>query len=77
MFACLVSHRSAEPDTLVVYIHLDQRDELLRDALKDLLLGAWAIVASKIKRSSKTTARFTRRKPRRELCPRIEHDLKQ
>lgn len=92
MFACLASHRSAEPDTLVVYVHLDQRDELLRedpstyyltdhylnyplvlvrlrrvhrDALKDLLLGAWTIVSSKKKRTSRTTARVARRKPRR------------
>ena len=92
MFACLASHRSAEPDTLVVYVHLDQRDELLRedpstyyltphyvnyplvlvrlrrvhrDALKDLLLGAWTIVSSKKKRSNRTSARVTRRKPRR------------
>jgi hypothetical protein len=83
MFACLASHRSAEPDTLVVYIHLDQREELLReepsiyyltehyvnypvvlvrlrrvhrDALKDLLLGAWTIVSSKRKRKSNAKA---------------------
>ena len=83
MFACLASHRSAEPDTLVVFVHLDQREELLReepsiyyltehyvnyplvlvrlrrvhrDALKDLLLGAWTIVSSKRKRKSSAKA---------------------
>jgi hypothetical protein len=30
MFACVPSHRSAEPDSLVVRIHFDQRDELLK-----------------------------------------------
>jgi hypothetical protein len=29
MFACLASHRSAEPDTLVVRLEFAQRDELL------------------------------------------------
>ncbi len=29
MFACLVIHRSAEPNTLVVRIDFDQRDELI------------------------------------------------
>src|SRR5262245_59420508 len=29
MFACLASHKSAEPDTLVVRIDFDRRDELI------------------------------------------------
>ena len=29
MFACLAVHRSAEPETLVIRIDFDQRDELL------------------------------------------------
>ena len=29
MFACMASHRSAEPDTLVVRLEFAQRDELL------------------------------------------------
>ena len=29
MFACLPSHRSAEPDSLAIRIDFDQRDELL------------------------------------------------
>lgn len=29
MFACIPTHKSAEPDSLVVRIDLDQRDELL------------------------------------------------
>ena len=29
MFACLAIHRSAEPNTLVVRIDFDQRDELI------------------------------------------------
>jgi hypothetical protein len=68
---------------LVVYVHLDQREELLReepsiyylrdhyvnyplvlvrlrrvhrDALKDLLLGAWTIVSSTRKRKSSAKA---------------------
>ena len=31
MFACLASHKSAEPDTLVVRIDFDQRDELIAE----------------------------------------------
>jgi hypothetical protein len=31
MFACLAIHRSAEPNTLVVRVDVDQRDELLAD----------------------------------------------
>jgi len=98
MFACLASHRSAEPDTLMVYVHPDQREELLReepsiyylkehyvnypvvlvrlrrvhrDALKDLLLGAWTIVSSKHRRkrsvngTSGAKRRPTSRRPRR------------
>ena len=29
MFACMASHKSAEPNTLVVRIDFDQRDELI------------------------------------------------
>ena len=29
MFACIASHKSAEPDTLVVRMDFDQRDELI------------------------------------------------
>lgn len=31
MFACMASHRSAEPGTLVVRVDTDQRDELIRE----------------------------------------------
>src|SRR5262245_43101977 len=31
MFACLASHPSAEPDSLVIYVHPDQRDDLIRE----------------------------------------------
>jgi len=94
MFACIASHRSTEPDTLVVFVHLEQREELLReepstyyltdhyvnypvvlvrlrrvhrDALRDLLLGAWTIISSRRKRSSKPKppAARSRRRPAR------------
>jgi hypothetical protein len=32
MFACLASHRSAEPNTLVVRLPFDRRDELIAEA---------------------------------------------
>lgn len=32
MFACIASHRSAEPGTLVVRTDFDRRDELLQEA---------------------------------------------
>jgi hypothetical protein len=95
MFACLAAHPSSEPDTLVVYVNLDQRDDLLReepsiyyltehyvnypvvlvrlrrvhrDALQDLLRGAWTIISSLPKRGRKTRAtprlqRIQRRSP--------------
>ena len=92
MFACIASHRSTEPDTLAVFVHPEQREELLReepstyyltdhyvnypivlvrlrrvhrDALRDLLLGAWTIISSKRKRSSKPKpqAPRSRRRP--------------
>ncbi len=31
MFACIASHRSTEPDTLAVFVHPEQREELLRE----------------------------------------------
>jgi hypothetical protein len=31
MFACIASHKSAEPDTLVVRIPFEQRDELIAE----------------------------------------------
>ena len=34
MFACLAIHRSAEPNTLVVRIDIDQRDELIAEEPK-------------------------------------------
>ena len=34
MFACLAIHRSAEPNTLVVRIDFDQRDELIAEEPK-------------------------------------------
>lgn len=34
MFACLAIHRSAEPNTLVVRIDIDQRDELITEQPK-------------------------------------------
>lgn len=32
MFVCLSAHKSAEPDTLVVRMEIDQRDALIADA---------------------------------------------
>jgi hypothetical protein len=92
MFACIASNPSAEPDSLVVYVHPDQRDDLIReeptvfylkdhyvnypvvlvrlrrvhrDALKDLLLGSWAIVSSKHPRRTHTKPKPPSRRPRR------------
>ena len=38
MFACLAIHRSAEPNTLVVCIDFDQRDELMTEEPKTYYL---------------------------------------
>ena len=38
MFACLAIHRSTEPNTLVVCIDFDQRDELMTDEPKTYYL---------------------------------------
>jgi hypothetical protein len=73
MFACIASHKSAEPNTLVVRIDFAQRDALIeedpdtyylkehyeahpcvlvrlsrvsRDAIEDLLAGAWRLVSA-------------------------------
>jgi len=39
MFACIPAHRSAEPNTLVVRIELDQRDELINEEPKTYYLA--------------------------------------
>ena len=92
MFACLASHPSAEPETLVVYVDFNQRDDLLReepsiyyltdhyvnypvvlvrlrrvhrDALSDLLRGAWTMISSKRRRKARATAKPASRRVRR------------
>ena len=54
MFACIASHKSAEPDTLVVCVPFEQRDALVEDApdtyyLKDHYVG-YACVLVRMKR---------------------------
>src|SRR5262249_675762 len=54
MFACIASHKSAEPGTLVVRIPFDQRDALLAEEpdtyyLKDHYVG-YACVLVRLKR---------------------------
>jgi hypothetical protein len=90
MFACIASHRSAEPNTLAVRMDFAQRDALIaedpdtyylkehyqnypvvlvrlsrvtRDALEDLLRGAWRLVGATSKgrtRAAKTGRRATK-----------------
>jgi len=89
MIACMASHKSAEPNTLVVMMPFEQRNALIeeepgtyylkahyenypvvlvrlsrirRDALEDLLTGAWRFVSE---RAARRTAAPTRRRSRR------------
>jgi len=85
LLACMASHKSAEPGSLVVLVGFEERDALIaddprtyyikphyldypsvlvrlaiidREALRDLLRGAWrAVTASGLKRRSARRAR--------------------
>lgn len=84
MIACMASHKSAEPDTLVVMMPFEQRNALIeeepgtyylkehyhnypvvlvrlsrvhRDALRDLLTGAWRFVRDTAARPRRRAAR--------------------
>ena len=90
IIACMASHKSAEPNTLVVMVPFDQRSALIedqpdtyylkahyenypavlvrlsrirRDALEDLLTGAWRFVREKAARRA-AGPRRRRRSPR-------------
>lgn len=61
MFACIASHKSAEPNTLVVRIPFDQRDALVAEEpdvyyLKDHYVG-YACVLVRLKRVRKDALR--------------------
>ena len=60
MFVCIASHKSAEPNTLVVM--MDFAD---RDALRDLITGTHRFVSAKVRRkSSGDSRRGVARQPR-------------
>jgi len=57
VFACIASHRSAEPDTLVAVVSFDDRDQLLEEGIQPRITSR--ITTSITRPSSSGSARST------------------